>query len=330
MRRRDFILVVGTVVACPFAGRAQQRERIARLGLLSTIKETDPEAQAMVTALDRGLNELGWVPGRNLSIERRWGAGDPRRIAALAKELVALQPDVCVAYSTLSVFALKKETSTIPIVFVQVSDPIGSGFIANLAHPGGNITGFTNFEASMVGKWAELLKEIAPTITRIAYLFNPETAPYVPRFYQKPLEASARALGIEIEANPVHSAGEIEAVVAALGSPTGGALILLPDSFNILHRAKIASLTAEHRVPAISPYRFAATEGGLMAYGVDQVELFRHAAGYVDRLLKGAKPGDLPVQAPTKFDLVINLETARALGLAVPPYLLSAADEVIQ
>jgi putative ABC transport system substrate-binding protein len=330
MKRRDFMIAVGTALACPCATLAQQSERRARLGVLSTLNETDPEAQAMVTALDRALEGLGWVSGRNLSIERRWGAGDPNRVADLAQELVALKPDICVAYTTPSVLALKKETRTIPIVFVQVSDPIGSGFIANLAHPGGNITGFTNFEASMVSKWAELLKEMAPTIRRIAYLFNPETAPYVPRYYEKPLEASARALGTELSANPVHSAGDIDSVIAALGSPPGGGLIVLPDSFNILHRGRIVALAAQHRVPFISPYRFAVLEGGLMAYGVDQVELFGRAAGYVDRILRGAKPADLPVQAPTKFELVINLKTAKAIGIAVPQSLLVAADAVIE
>jgi putative ABC transport system substrate-binding protein len=213
---------------------------------------------------------------------------------------------------------------------VQVTDPIGSGFIANLAHPGGNITGFSSFEDSMVGKWLELLKEIAPAITRMAYLFNPESAPFVPRYYQKPLEASARALGIELNARPVHSADEIEIVIGALASPPSSGLIMLPDSFNIVHRARIVALTAQHRVPFISPYRFAVAEGGLMAYGVDQVELFRRAAGYVDRILRGAKPADLPVQAPTKFELVINLKTAKALDLAVPQSLLVAADAVIE
>jgi putative ABC transport system substrate-binding protein len=309
---------------------AQQSERVARVGLLSSIAESDVEAQAMVAALDRGLREQGWIEGHNLRVDRRWGAGDRGRIEALAKELVALDPDVLVGYTTPSVAALRKETSTIAIVFVQVSDPIGTGFIADIAHPGGNITGFTNFEASMVGKWAELIKEMAPRTSRIGYLFNPDTAPFVARYYEAPLENSARTVGAQPLRTAVHSLGEIESAIVALAREPGGALIVLPDSFNILHRARIVALTAEHRVPFISPYRFAVIEGGLMSYGIDQVELFRRAAGYVDRILRGAKPADLPVQTPTKFELVINLKTATALGLDVPVKMLAAADEVIE
>jgi putative tryptophan/tyrosine transport system substrate-binding protein len=330
VRRRAFIALVAGFASCSFWARAEQGDRVARVGLLSSIAESDPEGQVMVRALDKALRDLGWVAGRNLRIDRRWGAGDPARIEALAKELVALNPDVVVGYTSMPVIALRKQTSAIPIVFVQVADPIGQGFVAKLAHPGGNITGFTSFEPSMVSKWAELIKEIAPGISRIAYIFNPDTAPYVDRYFVEPLEASARSLGMEPLAVRAHSLGDIESAITALGHGSGGALILLPDTFNILHRAQIVALTAEHRVPSISPYQFAATEGGLMSYGVDQVELFRRAAGYIDRILKGAKPGDLPVQAPTKFELVINLTTAKALGLTVPPPLLSAADKVIE
>jgi len=330
MRRRLFLAFLAGAATCPLRAGAQQGERVARVALLSSIAESDPEAQAMVAALDRGLRESGWIEGRNLHVDRRWGAGDRRRIEALAKELVALNPDTVVGYTTPSVVALRKETDTIPIVFVQVSDPIGTGFIADIAHPGGNITGFTNFEASMVGKWAELIKEMAPKTSRIGYLFNPDTAPYVSRYYESPLETSARAFGTEPLRIAVHSLGDIETAIAALGREPGGALIVLPDSFNILHRAPIVTLAAEHRVPFISPYRFAVIEGGLMSYGIDQVELFRRAAGYVDRILKGAKPADLPVQTPTKFELVINIKTAAALGLDVPVKMLAAADEVIE
>jgi len=330
MRRRLFLALLAGATASSFRVRAQQGERVARLGLLSSIAESDPEAQAMIAALDRGLRELGWVEGGNLRVERRWGNGDRGRIERFAKDLVALNPDVIVGYTTPSVAALRKETDTIPIVFVQVSDPIGTGFITDIAHPGGNITGFTNFEASMVGKWAELIKEMAPKTTRIGYLFNPDTAPYVRRYYQEPLEKSARAFGTEPLGIPIHSLAEIERGITELGREPGGALILLPDSFNILHRGRIVALAAENRVPFISPYRFAVVEGGLMSYGIDQVELFRRAAGYVDRILKGAKPADLPVQTPTKFELVINIKTATALSLDVPVKMLAAADEVIE
>jgi ABC-type uncharacterized transport system substrate-binding protein len=331
VRRRDIItLLGGAAAAWPLAARAQQASEMRRIGVLSNIGESDPEAQSMVAALHRGLRELRWVNGRNLQIDHRWGASNPGRIAAFAKELVELKPEVIVAHTTPAVMALRRETESIPIVFVQVSDPVGTGFIANMAHPGGNITGFTNFEATMVGKWVEMLKEIAPGISRVTFLFNPQTAPYVARFYQGPLQTSARSLGMEASANPVGSSREIESAIAAFGLGTGGGLIMMPDSFNIVHRDQILALAAQQRLPAISPYRFAVAEGGLMSYGVEQVELFRLAASYVDRILKGAKPADLPVQAPTKFELVINLKTAKALGIEVPLTLLARADEVIE
>jgi putative ABC transport system substrate-binding protein len=301
-----------------------------RLGVLSNIGESDPEAQSMAAALHKGLRELGWVNGRNLQVDHRWGAGNPERIAAFAKELVALKPDVIVAHTTPSVIALRNETNTIPLVFVQVSDPIGTGFVTNMAHPGGSITGFTNFESSMVGKWVEMLKEMAPGISRVAFLFNPQTAPYVKRYYQGPLEASARSLGIEPWAASVSREADIEGAIAKFGREGAGGLIMMPDSFNIVHRERTRDLAARYLLPTISPYRFAVQEGGLMSYGVEQVELFRRAASYVDRLLKGAKPADLPVQAPTKFELVINTKTAKALGIEVPLTLLARADEVIE
>jgi putative ABC transport system substrate-binding protein len=330
MRRRLFLALLAGATASALRVRAEQGGRVARLGLLSSIAEDDPEAQAMIAALDRGLRDLGWTEGGNLRVDRRWGDGDRSRIERFAKELVTLNPDVIVGYTTPSVAALRKETDTVPIVFVQVSDPIGTGFIADIARPGGNITGFTSFEASMVGKWVELIKEMAPKTTRIGYLFNPDTAPYVRRYYQEPLEKSAKAFGAEPLGIAVHSLAEIERGITELGRESGGALILLPDSFNILHRGRIVALTAESRVPFISPYRFAVVEGGLMSYGIDQVELFRRAAGYVDRILKGAKPADLPVQTPTKFELVINIKTATALGLDIPVKMLAAADQVIE
>ena len=330
MKRRAFITLLGGAVAWPLAARAQQPERMRRVGVLSTFAESDPEAQSLVQALDRTLQELGWVEGRNLRIDRRWAAGNPGRIEGFAKLLIGLEPDVIVAHGTPAVIALRNETRSILIVFVQVTDPIGAGFIANLAHPGGNITGFTTYEPSMVGKWGEMLKEVAPQISRIAFLFNPDTAPYVIRYFQGPLETSARALGLQPNSSPVHNTSEIESAITALAREPGVGLIVMPGSFNIVHRERIIALAAQNKLPAISSYRFMVAEGGLMSYGIDLVDLFRRAAAYVDRILKGEKPADLPVQAPTKFALVINLKTAKALGLEVPPQLLARADEVIE
>jgi putative ABC transport system substrate-binding protein len=329
MRRRDVIkIMVGAAAAWPTATLAQEAMR--RLGVLSNIGESDPEAQSMAAALHQGLRELGWAAGRNLQIDHRWGAGSRERLADFAKELVALKPDVIVAHTTPAVLALRKETDAIPIVFVQVSDPIGTGFISNMARPGGNVTGFTNFEATMVGKWVEMLKEMAPTLARVTFVFNPQTAPYVKRFYQAPLEQSARSLGLVSSAMEVGNAREIEAAIGTFAREGGGGLILMPDSFNIVHRDQLLALATQYRLPNISPYRFAVEEGGLMSYGVEQIELFRQAASYVDRLLKGGKPAELPVQAPTKFELVINLKAAKALGLTVPLTLQARADQVVE
>jgi len=294
------------------------------------LAESDSEAQAPVAALHQTLAELGWVDGRNLRIDHRWAAGDPRRLPALAKELLGLQPDVVIGHTTPSVIALRKETDTIPIVFVQISDPIGTGFITNLARPGGNITGFTNFESSMGGKWVEMLKEIAPGVARVALMFNPETAPYVTRYYQGPFEAAAPLFGVQPSVNPVHNDLEVESAITALGRKPGGGLIVMPDGFNIVHRERIIALAARHKLPVIYPYRYAVTEGGLLSYGTDVTDLFRRAASYVDRILRGTKAAELPVQAPVKFELVINLKTAKALGLTVPLTLQARADEVIE
>ena len=328
--RREFITLVGGAAAWPMETQAQQPERMRRIGVLSNIGESDLEAQSMVAALHVGLRKLGWVNGRNLQIDHRWAAGSPERIVALAQDLLSLNPEAIVAHTTPSVAALRNQTDTVPIVFVQISDPIGSSFVASFARPGGNVTGFTNFESSMVGKWVEMLKEIAPGMSRVAYLFNPQTAPYVPRFYQVPLEEAARSIQVEPLARPVQSIGELENAIASLARDSSGGLIMMPDSFNIVHRDRIIALAAQQRLPTISPYRFAVVEGGLMSYGVEQIELFRQAASYVDRILKGTKPNELPVQAPTRFELVLNLKTAKMLGLAVPLPLLTRADEVIE
>jgi putative ABC transport system substrate-binding protein len=312
------------------AACAQDGGEPRRVGVLSSLGESDPEARSMAASFHRALQEAGWIDGRNVRIEHRWAAGSVERLEAFAKELVGWRANVIVAHTTPSVIALRKETATIPIVFAQISDPIGAGFIANVARPGGNITGFSNFEASIGSKWIELLKETAPGMMRGAILFNPETAPYVGRYYQGPFEAAARSFGVQPSASPVRSDVEIASALAALqGEPPGG-LIVMPDTFNIVHRQQIIELAARHRVPAIYPYGFAVREGGLISYGVDPVDLFRRAAGYVDRILKGAKAAELPMQAPVKFELLINLKTANALALKTPQTLLATADDVIE
>jgi putative ABC transport system substrate-binding protein len=331
IKRREFItLLGGAVVAWPARGRAQQG-KLPSVGVLSNVEESDPQAQSMVATLHQALRELGWLEDRNIRISHRWAGGNTTRLADLAKQLVASQPDVLVAHTSVPVIALSKETATIPIVFVQVADPIGSGFITNLAHPGGNITGFSSFEPSMGSKWLEMLKEIAPDTTRVGFVFNPKTAPYVNSgYYQAPLVAAAASLAIKLTANAVENPRELEGVVSALGHDRGGGLIVIPDSFNIVHREQIITLAAHHRVPAIYPYRFAVQEGGLISYGVDQIDLFRRAAGYVNRILKGEKPADLPVETPAKFESAINVKTAKALDLVVPSSLLTITDEVIE
>ena len=334
MRRRDFMAVLGGAAVPSILWRsaacAQDGGEPRRVGVLSSLGESDPEARSMAASFHRALQEAGWIDGRNVRIEHRWAAGSVERLEAFAKELVGWRANVIVAHTTPSVISLRKETATIPIVFAQISDPIGAGFIANVARPGGNITGFSNFEASIGSKWIELLKETAPGVMRGAILFNPETAPYVGRYYQGPFEAAARSFGVQPSASPVRSGAEIASALAALqGEPPGG-LIVMPDTFNIVHRQQIIELAARHRVPAIYPYGFAVREGGLISYGVDPVDLFRRAAGYVDRVLKGAKAAELPMQAPVKFELLINLKTANALALKIPQTLLATADDVIE
>jgi len=334
VRRRDFMAVLGGAAVPSILWRsaacAQDGGEPRRVGVLSSLGESDPEARSMAASFHRALQEAGWIDGRNVRIEHRWAAGSVERLEAFAKELVGWRANVIVAHTTPSVIALRKETATIPIVFAQISDPIGAGFIANVARPGGNITGFSNFEASIGSKWIELLKETAPGVMRGAILFNPETAPYVGRYYQGPFEAAARSFGVQPSASPVRSDVEIASALAALqGEPPGG-LIVMPDTFNIVHRQQIIELAARHRVPAIYPYGFAVREGGLISYGVDPVDLFRRAAGYVDRVLKGAKAAELPMQAPVKFELLINLKTANALALKIPQTLLATADDVIE
>jgi putative ABC transport system substrate-binding protein len=327
MRRRDFItLVSGVVAGWPFAARTQPSERMRLVGVLMGFSEN--AGQSLVTTFRDALTTLGWTEGRNLRIELRWGAGDAGRIEKFAKELVDLRPDAILAQTTHVTVALAHETKTIPIVFVTVSDPIGSGLAANLTHPGGNITGFTFVESAMGGKWVELLKEIAPRTLHVALLFNPETAPPL-QFYMPSIQAAASSLAVEASAAPVHDKDGIERVVATEARSPDGSLIVMPDAFNAANRELIIALAARYGVPAIYGNNF--TElGGLVFYGADFAESFQLGAGYIDRILKGTEPGELPIQLPSKFKLAINVKTAKALGLTVPPSLLATADEVIE
>jgi putative tryptophan/tyrosine transport system substrate-binding protein len=317
----------GAAIGWPLAARAQG-ERMRRIGVLMGIAESDPARQSFVTAFTEALQELGWSSGRNIHIEYRWGAGDAERIRDFARELVEMQLDLIVGHTTPVVAALKAQTRTIPIVFTQVSDPVGSGFIDGFAKPGGNITGFTNLESSMSSKLVELLKEVAPTITRVAVMFNPDTAPDRGSYFLRPVEAAAPSLHVEVIPAPVHNDAEIEAAITTLAPATG--LIVMPDVFILAHREQILALADRHRLPAAYAYRLFAASGGLLSYGTDLADLFRRAAPYVDRILNGTKPAELPVQQPTKFELVINLRTAKALGLNVPLSLQAGADEIIE
>ena len=332
MKRREFItLLGGAVAAWPLAARAQQAERVRLLVAMMGGRnaDTDLEGRAWFAAFRQALQELGWVEGRNFRADYRWPSGDLDRMRAIAKEFVDLKPDVMLASDTPSVEALLRETRTIPIVFTNLADPVGTGLVRSLARPGGNATGFTGFEYSLAGKWLEMLKEIAPAVMRVAVLFNPETAPFAQQ-YLSFIETSAPTFGVTANAASIGSISEIEAAIEAQARASGGGLIVLPDTFTFSNRALLIALAARHRLPAIYPTRGQAIDGGLLSYGPDTVDLYRRAAGYVDRILKGEKPGDLPVQAPTKYELVINLKTAKALGLEVPPTLLARAEEVIE
>jgi putative tryptophan/tyrosine transport system substrate-binding protein len=330
MRRRDFIKVIaGSLVGWSLATRAEQAERMRRIGVLMTPAENDPDARSGIEVFRQGLHELGWSEGRNLQIDYRWGGGDFGRIKVFAKELIDLSPDVLVGHSTPSVVALRQKTHSIPIVFLTVTDPVGQGFVASLAHPGGNITGFSVFEFSLGTKWMETLKQITPSIRRVATFFNPETAPYYP-LYLRTIEKAASSFAVELISVEVHDDVEIERAISALAREPDGALIVFPDTFNAVHRRTIIALVDQYRLPAIYYFRYFAAEGGLVSYGPDEIDLFRGTATYVDRILKGEKPGDLPVQQPTKFQLVINLKTAKTLGLTVPLPLQASADEVIE
>jgi putative tryptophan/tyrosine transport system substrate-binding protein len=335
MKRREFIGAVGGALGAPsvlwpLAARAQQPERVRRVAVLMGVAESDPAQQSFVLAFTQALQDLGWRSGRNIQIVYRWGGGDAEKIQSFAREFVELKPDLIVAHTTPVVAALKQQTSTIPIVFTQVSDPIGSHFVDGLARPGGNITGFTNLEASMGAKLAELLKEVVPSVNRVALMFNPATAPDGGSYFMAPVEAAAPLLKITMVAAPVHTPAEIEPLFASLAREPNTGLIVMPDIFILAHREQIIALADQYRLPAAYAYRLFAVSGGLMSYGTDLTDLFRRAAPYVDRILKGEKPADLPVQTPTKYELVVNLKATKAFGLEVPVSLLQRADEVIE
>jgi putative tryptophan/tyrosine transport system substrate-binding protein len=330
LRRRDFIaLLGGTAAAWPVVARAQQSGSMRRIGVLLGYAENDPSAQPRLAAFREGLHELGWREGHNIRIDVRFGAADPDRMRAHAAELVAMRPDVVLGMTTPVTGALLRLTRSIPIVFVIVSDPVGSGFVESLAHPGGNATGFINLESSLVEKWIELLKEIAPQTSRAAMMFNPETAPYA-GYYMRPFEAAARLLAVEPIGAPVRDDADIERVIAGLARDAKGGLILLTDIYTTARREPINRLTARYRIPAVNSSSIITRDGGLITYGVDTIDLFRRAAPYIDRILKGSKPGELPVQVPTRFEVIVNLKTAKALGVTIPPSVMLRADEVIE
>jgi putative ABC transport system substrate-binding protein len=328
MRRREFITFLGGAVAWPLAARAQQPAgKVARIGILMDTDEKQPESRSRIKAFREGLQQLGWAEGRNVQIEVRWATGIDR-IRDYTAEMIGLAPDVIVANGTPFVDALHKATRSIPVVFVLSNDPVGLGHIASMAKPGGNITGFTFMELSLIGKWLDMLKQMAPGVTRSALIFDPDTTPYyIP--YLRAAETAA-PLPLRLEGAQLHEAGEIEVWIGSFAREQGGSLISPAGPFNVVNGRSIARLAEQFKLPAISMYRQFALDGGLMAYGPDSSGIFRRSADYVDRILKGASPGDLPAQAPTQFHFVINLKTAKALGLTVPPTLLATADEVIE
>jgi putative ABC transport system substrate-binding protein len=329
VRRREFIALAGGAAVWPLAALAQQ-PAMRRIGLLMGTAEDDHQTRPFLQAFKRGLQELGWIEGRNIQVDYRFGASDVDRIQRFAKELVNSQPDLIVGHATPGTAALARETKTIPIIFVVVSDPVGSGFVASLSRPGGNLTGFVHIEASMGGKWIEFLKEVSPRLARAAFIYNPETAPH--SYYLGPFEAAARSLSVDPMPSPVRHADDIEALIRGLGESRDSGLAVMPDTFmsTLWVYNLVISLAACYRVPTIYPYRYMAAAGGLLSYGTDNADLFRRTPTYIDRVLKGTKPAELPVQLPTKFEFVINLKAAQALGVDVPLKLRAFADEVIE
>jgi putative tryptophan/tyrosine transport system substrate-binding protein len=330
MRRRQFIVGLGGAAAWPLAARAEQGERVRRIGVLLGWDDDNTLSKAWFSGFTQGISELGWTDGRNLRMDVRWAAGNVDLMRMFAKELVGLQPDVILAQSTPVTAALQRETRTIPIVFASTSDPVGSGFVASLARPGGNITGFINVEAEMAGKWLGLLTEIAPPIKRAAIMFNPDRAAGGGSYYLTPFEAAARSLAVTPFAAPVRSDAEIETLIASLGHEPQTGFVVASDGFVIIHRALIISLAARNKVPAVYADSVFARDGGLLSYGPDHVDISRRSASYVDRILRGAKPSELPVQLPIKFVMALNAKTAKTLGLTVPQSILLRADEVFE
>jgi putative ABC transport system substrate-binding protein len=329
MKRREFItLLGGTVAAWPLAARSQQDDRVRRIGFLSVITEGDPEGQTWIREFLQRLQELGWTNGRNVQVDFRYGGADATRTSMLAAELIELRPDVMLAAGLSAAVALRQQSLSIPIVFLQVADPVSAGFVTNLARPEGNITGFTNFEFSIGGKWLQLLKECAPSVSRIGVVFDPANPSWAA--YLRTIEAVAPSFGVQLTPVSVRDAAEIKQRITAFARETNGAIVVFPSPVAFQHRASIIAAAAEQRLPAMYPYRFFTVDGGLMSYGPPVGDPYRRAASYADRILKGTKVAELPVQQPTKYELAINLKTAKALGLTVPDKLLVAADEVIE
>jgi putative ABC transport system substrate-binding protein len=331
MRRRDFIKVIaGSATGWPLAADAQQDERVRRVGILMGYAQNDPEGHARIAALFEALKALGWENGRNLQIELRWASADIAQISEFAKELVAFKPDLIVSNTTPVTAAVHRETTDIPIVFIIVSDPVGEGFVTSLSHPGRNITGFINVEDTIGGKWLELLKEVAPATSQAAMMFNPDTAPGGGSYFLAAFEAAGRAFSIKAAAAPVHSEIEIENTIASLAQEKNGGLIVMTDAYMTVHRHKIIQLTDRERLPTVYPTSISARDGGLISYAPDYYDVFRRGAGYVDKILHGGSASELPVQVPTKFELVLNLKAAKAIGIVVPAQVIARADEVIE
>ena len=331
MRRRQFItLLGGAAAAWPLVARAQQANGMRSIGMLMAYAETDQEGQTLVATFRKALATLGWAEGRNMRIEPRWArADDAASRQQFAKELVALRPDLILSHGTPGTAAVLQETRILPVIFLNVADPIGSGFVRSFPAPGGNATGFITMEGSMAGKWVELLKDIAPRVTRCALLYNPSTAPYA-RYFLDPFAVASASFAMQPIIAAVRDVGELEATIAAQAREPNGGLVVMPDTFTTVHRAKITALAAQHHLPAVYPLPFFAANGGLLSYGPKTVDSYRRAAIYADRILKGEKPDQLPIQGPTTFQLVINLKTAKALGLTIPDKLVALADEVIE
>ena len=330
MRRREFVTFLGAIAfAYPIRARAQQADRVRRIGVLMPFAENDPEAKTYLSAFTQELKRLGWSEDRNVHIDTRFAAGTADQYPLLAKELAALQPDVLLSESTPAAAALRQEAHAVPIVFAGVSDPVGSGFVASLARPGGNLTGMMQYESGIMGKWLAMLKEIEPRLSRVAFVANPKFRGY--DYFLRFAETAAPALAIELIPTPItNDAADIERSIASFARMPGGGLLMVPDASIIAHRDLVIALAARHRLPAVYPWRFFVTAGGLMSYGIDRIAQYQKAASYVDRILHGAKPTELPVQAPTKYETAVNLKTAKAIGLEVPQSLLLTADEVIE